>query len=254
MQNFQQPIQTGYQGFGFQQTGMGMDPYGQQNMQQFQPQATGYNPYAQQQMMQQQQQQQQQQQGPAPQAGSNNPWATNQQQQNLKPMATGSNNPFAQQAQTARPQTTFSTMSNLTSLPEQKTLSTFSQPTQMQTQMQAQMQAQNNMPRKEMNEHESKLNALLATGDGLDTYGNAGELRIPAQHTAPGMFMNSAGSGVARLTAEQTGNPYLRQQFTGMPTVSYGAQPGMNGQQPSNNPFGAQQAQKPNQGQDLIQF
>lgn len=255
MQNFQQPMQTGYQGFGFQQTGMGMDPYGQQNMQQFQPQATGYNPYAQQQMMQQQQQQQQQQlqQEPAPQAGSNNPWATNQQQQNLKPMVTGSNNPFAQQAQTARPQTTFNTMSSLTPLPEQKTLSTFSQPAQIQPQQQ-QMQLQSNMPRREMNEHESKLNALLATGDGLDTYGNAGELRIPAQHTAPGMFMNSAGSGAARLTAEQTGNPYLRQQFTGMPTVSYGAQPGMNGQQASNNPFGAQQAQKPNQGQDLIQF
>ncbi|KAK2673400.1 hypothetical protein RAB80_010943 [Fusarium oxysporum f. sp. vasinfectum] len=116
-------------------------------------------------------------------------------------------------------------------------------------------------PQKEMNEHETRLNTLLASGDGMDTFGNTGNLRIPAQHTAPGTFVNSAGAGVARINAEATGNnPFLRQQFTGMPTVNYGAQmpaatgpAGMNGQ--TNNPFAHQQApQQQQQNHDLIQF
>ncbi|KAJ3473213.1 hypothetical protein NLG97_g10446 [Lecanicillium saksenae] len=92
------PNQTGFPnynnpGFGMQQTGMGMDPYSQQQMQQqqqMQPpmpqfqqqQPTGYNPYAQQQMQSQQPTE------PAPQSGSNNPWASNQSQQSMKPMPT----------------------------------------------------------------------------------------------------------------------------------------------------------------------
>jgi epsin len=95
----------------------------------------------------------------------------------------------------------------------------------------------------------------------MDTFGNTGNLRIPAQHTAPGTFVNSAGAGVARINAEATGNnPFLRQQFTGMPTVNYGAQmpaatgpAGLNGQ--TNNPFAAHPApQQQQQNQDLIQF
>jgi epsin len=88
-------------------------------------------------------------------------------------------------------------------------------------------------------------------------------MRIPAQHTAPGTFVNSAGSGISRLQAEQTGNnPFLRQQFTGMPSVSYGSQPhppmptgpaAMNGHG-NNNPFGQQQQPGQQQNQDLIQF
>lgn len=250
---YQQPQPTGFQSsynqaFGIQPTGMGLDPYGQQpnnmpNMTGFQPQATGYNPYAQQ--MQQQQQQQQPPSEPGPQAGSNNPWATNKNQQSLlMPTPTGSNNPFAQN----RPGSSKPTFSSLGSLPEQKTLASFNtQPMQQQ-----QLQQQPTMkppPQKEMNEYQSKLNNLLATGDGMDTYGNTGELRIPAQHTAPGTFANSAGSGVQR---DMTGNPYMRQQFTGMPSVSYGSQP-TNGQG-SNNPFGARPQQQNGQGQDLIQF
>lgn len=263
-----QPNQTGYpnyqQGFGMQQTGMGQDPYGQQSMPQFQQQPTGYNPYAMQQNLQQNQPQNMQASEPAPQPGSNNPWATNQsqQQQSMKPTPTGSNNPFAQfnRPQASQP------MQNLSALPEQKTLNNFNQPQQQMPQpAQPQQfnqqqppppQPQLNQPRKEMNEHETRLNALLSTGDGMDTYGNTGDLRIPSQHTAPGMFMNSAGSGSAQLQADATGNnPFLRQQFTGMPAVSYGGQQGMNGQG-SNNPFGAQQPQRQQQnpGQDLIQF
>ncbi|UZP37376.1 hypothetical protein NXS19_005192 [Fusarium pseudograminearum] len=286
---YQQPQPTGFQpnyntGFGGQQTGMGFDPFGQQQQQQpqqqgFQPQPTGFNPYLQQQQQQQQQQPQQQSfsspasPGPTLQPGSNNPWATNNnQQQSLQPTPTGSNNPFAQlgRPQSARP----NPMSSLGALPEQKSLNSFGNQSQPQPQLQQQnsfpMQSQNsfpqsqpsfNAPQKEMSEHETRLNTLLASGDGMDTFGNTGNLRIPAQHTAPGTFINSAGSGAARINAEATGNnPFLRQQFTGMPTVNYGAQmpaatgpAGMNGQ--TNNPFAHQQApQQQQHNNDLIQF
>lgn len=258
---YQQPQPTGFQsnaytGFGNQPTGM--DPYAQQNLSAFQPQPTGFNPYAQQQPQQQPQIQFPVSDGSSLQPGSNNPWATNQQQ-SLKPTPTGSNNPFA--SNNNRPSSAKPVVSSLGALPEQKTLSTFNQqPQQPQLRQQnsfPQAQPSFNPPQREMNEHESKLNALLATGDGLDTFGNTGNLRIPAQHTAPGTFVNSAGSGVTRLNAEATGNnPFLRQQFTGMPSMNYGqasqatGPAGMNGQ---GNPFGSQPQQQ-QQGHDLIQF
>lgn len=263
---FQQNQPTGFQpnynnAFGMQ-PGIGVDPYGQQqqNLGAFQPQPTGFNPYAQQQQAQAQQSQLQ---SPSPSEptlhpGSNNPWATKSQPQSLAPTPTGSNNPFAQfnRPQSARPAT-----SSLSPLPEQKSLSTFNQPQQPLLQQQQQPSFNNpqpsfNNPQKNMNEYETKLNSLLATGDGMDTYGNTGDLRIPAQHTAPGTFANSAGSGVQRLNADATGtNPFMRQQFTGMPSISYGNQAtgpaGLNG---NGNPFGAQRPQQQTQNQDLIQF
>ena len=52
----------------------------------------------------------------------------------------------------------------------------------------------------------------------MDTFGNTGDLRIPAQHTAPGTFVNSSGQGLNRLHGQQTGNnPFFNQQFTGAP-------------------------------------
>ncbi|KAI8674855.1 ENTH domain-containing protein [Fusarium keratoplasticum] len=268
----QQGQPTGFQtnlNTGFGQP-MNMDPYGQQQAQQQaqqqqlafqQPQPTGFNPY----LQQQPQQPQQSLSSPASpeptlQPGSNNPWATHNQAQALQPTPTGSNNPFAQfsRPQSARP----NPISSLGSLPEQKTLNTFSSQPQLQQQNSfPQAQPAFNTPQKEMNEHETRLNSLLATGDGMDTFGNTGNLRIPAQHTAPGTFVNSAGAGVARINAEATGNnPFLRQQFTGMPTVNYGPQmpaatgpAGLNGQ--TNNPFAAHPApQQQQQNQDLIQF
>lgn len=245
-------VQNAYTGFGAQPTGYqqngfsnGFDPYGQQQSFQpqptgFQPQPTGYNPYA---------QQLQPQATEAPvQPGTNNPWATNNNQSQslmaLAPSKTGSNNPFAQQPAYSRPQPAYRvpSLSVLNPLPEQKTLSGFSQPPPRITQPQP--------PQKELSEHEAKLNALLAGGEGQDTFGNVGQTRIPAQHTAPGTFVNSAGAGLNRLTAEATGNnPFLKQQYTGMPSVTYGGQS-------SSNPFGArpQQQQQNNQGGDLIQF
>ncbi|KAM4062866.1 ENTH domain-containing protein [Hirsutella rhossiliensis] len=247
---FQQPQPTGFQPNYNANFGMGMDPYGQQGMQPFQPQPTGFNPYAQQQ--QQLPVQSAPPSEPALHPGSNNPWATNKpQQQPLKPTPTGSNNPFAQ---FNRPASAKPAATSLSPLPEQKPLALFSQPQQPQ-QLQSQQPQPFNPPQKNMSDYESKLNSLLATGDGMDTYGNTGDLRIPAQHTAPGTFANSAGSGIQRLNADATGNnPFMRQQFTGMPSISYGGQaPNATGPGGSN-PFGAQRPQQQSQNQDLIQF
>lgn len=253
-----QPIglQPGYSSAFGLQSNMGLNPYGhqQQNLQPFQPQPTGFNPYAQQQQPSLQQMHSLSALDLSPQPGSNNPWATNKNQlQSLAPTPTGSNNPFAQfnRPQSARPAT-----SSLSPLPEQKPLSTFSSFNQPQPQPQPQL----NTPQKSMSEYESKLNSLLATGDGMDTYGNTGDLRIPAQHTAPGTFANSAGSGVQRLRPDATGtNPFMRQQFTGMPSISYGGAfnatgPGGMNSQANSAPFGGRRPQQQSQNQDLIQF
>lgn len=243
--------QTGFQngygtnGFATQQTGF--DQFNNQGYQ-LQQQQTSFsnNPYG-------TQIQQPQQQDPSSlQPGSNNPWssANNGGAQPLQPLPTGSNNPFAAAgASSARPQQqqykpSFNTLS---SLPEQKTLASFGQP-QAQP-FQAQQPQQPQQPQKGVSEHEARLNALLAGGEGMDTFGNTGQLRIPAQHTAPGTFVNSAGANLNRLTGDATGtnNPFMRQQFTGMPAPSYG-----NG--PSANPFGVQPQQRQAGNQDLIQF
>lgn len=252
--------QTGYQngysnGFGAQPTGF--DPYGSQQ-QQFQPQQTGYNPYTQQSPGGFQPQPE-----PLIPAATNNPWATNNQSaQAIKPTPTGSNNPFAQSF--ARPAST-PIKPTLQTLQEQKTMTNFNNSTPSFSPI---------TPKVE-NPHEARLNALLASGEGMDTFGNTGNLRIPAQHTAPGTFVNSAGAGLGRIHEQQTGhNPFLQNQYTGMPQTSYGNVGGFGGghqvpaatgpagmtngygggygAQQSNNPFGQRQQQ--GQGGDLIQF
>jgi epsin len=268
---FQQSQPTGFAnyhqtGYGMQ-SALGTDPFGQQQGQPVSPfhmQATGYNNFTQQQPSQAPAE-------PAPQPGSNNPWATNNNilQQSLtgSPPPSGSNNPFGPQFN--RPQTAVSfkssPMSSLVTLPEQKSLSTFhyaSTPSFASPSPSSQQQQQ--QQQKPMSDHELRLNALLASGEGMDTFGNTGNLRIPAQHTAPGTFVNSAGAGVNRLTAEATGNnPFLRPQATGLPSVSYGTQPqiasmtGYPGMHSStSNPFSppAPPAPSSQQNQDLIQF
>jgi epsin len=278
-----QPQQTGYpngypngysNGFDSQPTA-GFDPYGAQQQQQFQQQQTlqpqqtyqpqqsfqqqqtGYNPYGAQSPGAYQQPE------PVIPAGTNNPWATNNQQaQALKPTPTGSNNPFATSFQ--RPAST-PAKPTLATLQEQKTMTNFNNNSSFNP-------ITSFTPPKDPNSHEAKLNALLASGgDGLDTFGNTGNLRIPAQHTAPGTFVNSAGLGLGRIHEQHTGNnPFLNGQFTGMPQTTYGGTSGHQipaatgpagmsngfgggyGAQQSNNPFGAKPQQS--QGQDLIQF
>ncbi|TDZ35301.1 Epsin-1 [Colletotrichum trifolii] len=258
---YQQPQVTGFPngyggGFGVQQN-MSLDIHGQQQgLQSFQPQPTGFNPYAQSSMPNSVAQDY------VAQPGSNNPWSTGtmKQAQPMKPMQTGSNNPFASSFGRPQPQSQPSAPA-LGSLPEQKTLSTFNQSNQTSTAFGNPTSGTFGAPQKELSEHEVKLNALLSGGDGMDTFGNTGQTRIPAQHTAPGTFVNSAGSGVTRLTAEATGsNPFIRSQLTGMPNVSHGgtqvpAATGPAGINGSNNPFAATRPQQQNgQAQDLIQF
>lgn len=265
---YSQPQQTGFpnsfsNGYNQQPTGFDQSQFGTPNYVQqqntIQPQQTAFNnPYT------------QQPQNDAfgtssPQSyqppGSHNPWATTSQQQtdSLKPMPTGSNNPFAQ-----RPQ--FQSISHstptLSTLQEQQT-STFDKPNPISNFQSSQLPPQTT-PQKPQNPQHAKLNALLASGEGQDTFGNTGDLRIPAQHTAPGTFVNSAGAGIERLRANQTGtNPFFTQQFTGAPSnfsqAQVAAQTGpVNGfsgggfgQQPSNNPFGARPSGQ-QQGGSLI--
>ncbi|KAL5606293.1 hypothetical protein BROUX41_002708 [Berkeleyomyces rouxiae] len=250
---FMQNAYTGFQSqpTGFFQNGYGMqqpnmpDMYQQQQQQMAafqQPQPTGFNnPYGLQVSSPQPE-------PPMP-TGSNNPWATSNAGL-MKPAPTGSNNPFSSQSGNTsnspfnRPRT--AQPSGLGSLPEQNPITSFQPQTPAPTQAL--------QPQREMSDHEQKLNALLAGGDGMDTYGNTGNLRIPAQHTAPGTFVNSAGSGINRLNADATGNnPFLRTQFTGMPSVQYTQGQGAAG--PNNNPFAMrQQQQTATAPQDLIQF
>ena len=260
-----QPQQTGYpngysNGFASQPTGF--DPYGQQQPQ-FQPQQTGYNPYAQQQSQGGFQQQQQPE--PIIPANTNNPWATNNQSaQAIKPTPTGSNNPFA--TSFARPSST-PIKPTLATLQEQKTITNFNNNTSSFSPI---------TPKAET-PHEARLNALLSNGEGMDTFGNTGNLRIPAQHTAPGTFVNSAGAGLGRIHEQQTGNnPFLQNQYTGMPQTTYsgtnsspfgaghqvpaatgpaGMSNGFGSGYGGGNPFGQRSQQGQNgQGGDLIQF
>ncbi|KAF2830538.1 ENTH-domain-containing protein [Ophiobolus disseminans] len=236
-----QPQQTGFQngnGYGgyngFPAQPTGYDQFGNQGQQYMQPQQTIQpqhtsfamnNPYSSQvgadySMGQGQPPMPQQ---DTLQPGSHNPWSSQKPQESLMPQATGSNNPFAQTFNRPAPTHT-STQPTLGTLHEQKTQSqfnntSFNPPVSFSTPQPGPFSSpQQAPPQKEMDPHAARLNALLATGDGQDTFGNVGNLRIPAQHTAPGTFVNSAGAGLNRVNANATGsNPFLNSQFTGMP-------------------------------------
>jgi epsin len=250
-----QPQQTGYQD-AYGNVGLGQAQptgiYGQQ--QQFlQPQAT-HNPWAQQmtgygQVGQQQQPQPLQEQLTA-QPGSNNPWASNNNGgQALQAQPTGSNNPFA--ARPAQQQSSPFKAPTLSTLQEQQTaqqynnrsnpIQNFQVPVQQQQQQQQQpLQAQQTQVKAE-DPYAARLNNLLATGEGQDTFGNTGDLRIPSQHTAPGTFVNSAGAGsMGRLEALRTGsNPFYVQAPQQYPAQT-GPATGLGG----NNPFGSRPPQQ----------
>lgn len=67
------------------------------------------------------------------------------------------------------------------------------------------------------NQQYSELNDLLAQGTGIDTFGNEGNLRIPAQFTKTGTFINSSGTGIRDNS--HPGNPFLTTQYTGVPST-----------------------------------
>lgn len=267
----QQPQQTGFQngfgGYGYQQPQQQQPQqtgFQQQQQQQLQPQST-YNPWAQQMNgfgQQQQQQPIQEQQTATP--GSNNPWAIPAPTPSpIGAQPTGSNNPFA----THRPpQSTTPKAPTLSSLQEQQTANQFNQrpnpianfsPSPAQPQQQAPPLQQQNT----QDPYQSRLNALLSSGEGQDTFGNVGDMRLPAQHTAPGTFVNSAGAGsMGRLEAAKTGNnPFFSQggqqqqplqgQYTGMPATQFPQQTGFGASQQNNNPFGPRPGQQGQQQQ-----
>lgn len=267
---YTQPMQqqpTAFQnGYGYQQPNYDAFSQPQQQM----PQATGYNPWASQ-ANGGYDSNAQQQQLPVAQTGSNNPWGAGNQQQEIAAQPTGSNNPFAsrinqQQSSPARAPT-------LSTLQEQRTAQQFSQPsynpiTSYQAPQQPSFQPANPasafaaQPHPQisspapavsspLDSHRANLNALLASGEGQDTFGNVGNTRIPAQHTAPGTFVNSAGQGLGKLEVARTGNnPFIHNQFTGAPQPQYPAQTGPVGTQGGSNPFGRQQ--QGGQGGSLI--
>lgn len=272
---YAQPQQTGYQnGFsnGFQPSQpTGYDQFGQQPFLQqqntIQPQQTAFptnNPYGLQptgDLFGAQSPQQ-----PGLHAGTNNPWASQSPQpaEPLQPLPTGSNNPFAQRTQQASPSPFARTNAqpSLGTLFESQPTTQFSQPSQPNPIMNFQSPPPPQQ-QKPANPQHAKLNALLASGEGQDTFGNTGDLRIPAQHTAPGTFVNSAGQGIDRLRAAQTGtNPFFSQQATGFGPSQGGfgqqvpAQTGPAGgygggyPQQNSNPFGARPAGQ--QGGSLI--
>jgi epsin len=269
---------TGYQnggyggGFGYnqpQQTGFEQL---QQPAQQFiQPQNT-YNPWAQQMngfgSQPPQQAASPEPQQPVAQPGSNNPWATPSSQSSIQATPTGSNNPFA-----SRPPPSshsFSKAPTLSTLQEQAAANNFNQRTnpiqsfqapvstpspalQPQTRPSPPPQSQSADP------YKANLNAILASGEGQDTFGNVGDLRIPAQHTAPGTFVNSAGGGsMGRLESSRTGtNPFFTQNTATQ--VQFPAQTGPAGGLAgpggglsfagNSNPFGSRPPGQPQQQQ-----
>ncbi|KAF2020677.1 ENTH-domain-containing protein [Aaosphaeria arxii CBS 175.79] len=280
MQTQQTGFQNGYGGYnGFPQQqqqqqpqATGFDQFGGQQASYLQPQQTSFNvnnPYGQQMggfdnLGQQQQQQQPLQAQSTLQPGSHNPWAANKPQESIMPQPTGSNNPFASSFNRSQTAPT-NTQPTLNTLHEQKTQTqfnntSFNPPVSFNPQQSFQPQ-QTAQPAKEMDPNAAKLNALLAAGEGQDTFGNTGNLRIPAQHTAPGTFVNSAGAGAQRITANATGNnPFLNSQFTGLPQQNrmvpaqtgpaggFGANPYASG-----NPFGgAQNNRQQSGGNNLI--
>lgn len=147
---------------------------------------------------------------PAQSTMSNNPYAQQQQPESLKPMPTGSNNPFAQfgtsfnqQPQQQQPQQRPAFSPSLTTLSEQ------------QPQFQSPQLSYTPQP-KPQTAHQNKLDYLLAQGNptGQDTFGNTGELRVPAHFNRTG-YVNSAGQGlrpsVTGYPSQQPNNPFTGQ-------------------------------------------
>ncbi|WWC71541.1 uncharacterized protein I206_105499 [Kwoniella pini CBS 10737] len=201
--------------------------YGQQ--QQLQPQYTSYNPFHAQ-MMQQQQQEEYMRQQMALQEQQRQQEEYMRQQQFLQqqntslfpqPTGYGSNNPFAfgggqqqqpqQQSYSPQPQSSFLPVPTVTQQQPQT-------PQPVEPQHTAKP-AFTPAPKRDDGEH-SGLAALLARGreDGLDTFGNVGNLRIP---------VGSGFHGSNRVAVQQTG------------AQGFGA----------NNPFGQLQNQNTNQQQ-----
>ncbi|SGZ53992.1 CIC11C00000005348 [Sungouiella intermedia] len=131
----------------------------------------------------------------------------------LEPLKTGSNNPFA--LQDSRPQQLQPQQQSLNNLAQQQQQNQQQQQPAFFTQPQAPTSPARQQTQSSRFNDSHELNALLATGTGIDTFGNTGATRIPHQHTKTGTFINSQGTGYrqetnnVRLSSNATGNPFL---------------------------------------------
>jgi epsin len=157
---------------------------------------------------------------------SNNPYAQPQPEP-LQPMPTGSNNPFAQFgtnfATTSPQQQRTSFSPSLSTLNEQRQ-SSFATQQSPQPQSSGTPSPFTTPQKPQPTAHQNKLDYLLAQGNptGQDTFGNTGELRVPAHFNRTGGFVNSAGQGLRpTATGFTPNNPFAGQ---------LGGQPGANAQ------------------------
>lgn len=206
-----QPMATGYLQNAYQ------DASAQQllQQQQLEAQQLAAQQYAAQQLEQQQalylQQQQlyQQQLNAATQAqmqaGSNNPFAQNQELNN--------NSELLRQQREAEEEN----RRREEEFKQQQLLLLQQQQQQQSQEQQTPMKAHLTGSQK-MNDQYSELNQLLAQGTGIDTFGNTGDARIPAQFTKTGTFINSQGTGYKQVSNSNK-NPFLDTQFTGLAKV-----------------------------------
>ena len=154
---------------------------------------------------------------------SNNPYAQ-QSPEPLQPMPTGSNNPFAQISApqpSTQQQSRFSP--SLSVLSEQQQQSQFPTSLSPQNTFSQQSNASFPAPQKQQSAHQNKLDFLLSQGNptGQDTFGNTGELRVPAHFQRTG-YVNSAGQGLrpsmTGVPSQHPNNPF----FTGQNTAQGG--------------------------------
>ena len=136
------------------------------------------------------------------------------QQQQISSMATGSNNPFGR-----------SNYDALKTLSDNTTAPVVQAPVKQEPVMPVTIQkplTQTRTGNQSMTDKYSALNTLLASGTGIDTFGNTGEQRIPAQHTKTGTFINSQGTGYKQFSDADMNkpNPFLNTQYTGLPSTN----------------------------------
>ncbi|CDR36726.1 CYFA0S01e03862g1_1 [Cyberlindnera fabianii] len=154
-----------------------------------------------------------------------------QQQQMLQ---TGSNNPFAMGSGSS---------------PEQQPAQTQTPSSQPKTEPVQQPLKKIPTGSQQKNQQFSELNQLLAQGTGIDTFGNEGATRIPAQYTKTSQFLNSSGTGIGQ-TQHSIGNPFLKQQYTGV--ASTGIVPAQTGYGFGNQAPASQSASSRGNDQSLI--
>lgn len=208
-------------------TGFIQNAYSAAAQQQQQLLAQQQQQQAQQQLLSQQQQQQQQQQLLYQQQLAAARQQQLQQQAVQVPAPTGSNNPFA-----------------LTNESSSQPVSQHIPVSQPQAQPPTDSQPTVPSGNQKITQQYAELNQLLSQGTGIDTFGNEGDTRIPAQHTRTGTFINSYGTGFKQQSADGSSdnNPFAEISYAGVPKSIVAAPTGygFGNQDQSNSSSGSQ--------------